>query len=623
MSNIFMSSNPNIINNAELREPQVEAYIEVHRHFEITKKKSNALVVLPTGVGKTGLMGILPYFISHGRVLIVTPQVSIKDTVIDSLNPDKYDNFWLKRKVFSDEKQLPVVIEYSSDLPREILDMSNIVILNIHKLQKRLASSPLNFLPRNFFDMIIIDEAHHSTAKSWVETVLYFKDAKVVKLTGTPFRTDGQELAGELAYKYPLGKAMANNFVKSLENIYYVPDELYLTIDGDGNKYTLEELYEKNIRDEDWVARNVAFSVECSSRIVDESLRLLNKKITDNPRVKHKIIGVACSIPHAEQIKQLYEERGYATTIIHSKLSDLDKQRAFNDIKNHRVKVVINVAMLGEGYDHEYLSIAAIFRPFKAELPYVQFIGRILRFISDEEATHPGDNIGQIISHKNLGLEKLWEKYKKEINESEIIKYLKEQDELEEEDYTTSNPRITNSELDFGKVTEIGEGSLNSQAYLDTELLRRYNEETEAFNEKVKQIQTILGVTQDEAAQVVRNTEGQENPLRRPDIFFKKVRKDIDVRIREDMVPELINNHNINKSGVELNELKIFHGKYKWIANNIKNNAGMLATYFNTYLKDEMGNARDTWTIEDYEIANTKLDGLFEYVDNLLDDFIK
>ena len=79
-----MSSNPNIINNAELREPQVEAYIEVHRHFEITKKKSNALVVLPTGVGKTGLMGILPYFISRGRVLIVTPQVSIKDTVIDN-----------------------------------------------------------------------------------------------------------------------------------------------------------------------------------------------------------------------------------------------------------------------------------------------------------------------------------------------------------------------------------------------------------------------------------------------------------------------------------------------------------------------------------------------------------
>ena len=38
----------------------------------------------------------------------------------------------------------------------------------------------------------------------------------------------------------------------------------------------------------------------------------------------------------------------------------------------------------------------AIFRPFKAELPHIQFIGRILRYIDDENAT-PIDNVGQII----------------------------------------------------------------------------------------------------------------------------------------------------------------------------------------------------------------------------------
>ncbi|MFB7121840.1 DEAD/DEAH box helicase family protein [Bacillus tropicus] len=55
-----------------------------------------------------------------------------------------------------------------------------------------------------FFDLIIIDEAHHSTARTWVETTQHFSKAKVVKVTGTPFRTDKEKIAGELVYKYKL-----------------------------------------------------------------------------------------------------------------------------------------------------------------------------------------------------------------------------------------------------------------------------------------------------------------------------------------------------------------------------------------------------------------------------------
>ncbi|MGI6488342.1 MAG: DEAD/DEAH box helicase family protein [Syntrophothermaceae bacterium] len=36
----------------------------------------------------------------------------------------------------------------------------------------------------------MIDEAHHSTASTWVDTLQHFSRAKVVKLTGTPFRSD-------------------------------------------------------------------------------------------------------------------------------------------------------------------------------------------------------------------------------------------------------------------------------------------------------------------------------------------------------------------------------------------------------------------------------------------------
>ena len=220
----FMLANPFIKWNEELREPQIEGYFSVYEHFIVKKKTTSAIVILPTGTGKTGLMGLLPFSISNGRVLIITPQLTIKDAIIDSLDPEKPNNFWLKRNVFNKISELPVLVEYEgSKTTLEVLESANIVVLNVQKLQRRLDTYPLNFLPEDFFDMILIDEAHHSTARTWVETINHFSKAKVVKLTGTPFRSDNEKIAGDLVYKYKLSQAMANKYVKSLKNIEYVP----------------------------------------------------------------------------------------------------------------------------------------------------------------------------------------------------------------------------------------------------------------------------------------------------------------------------------------------------------------------------------------------------------------
>ncbi|UZQ49565.1 DEAD/DEAH box helicase [Clostridium kluyveri] len=251
-SNYFIASFPNIYGNKSLRSPQIEVYDEIKKYFNSDYQNRNALVVLPTGVGKTGVIGLAPYGICKKRVLIITPWTIIRDTVLDSLNPDYYDNFWLKRNVFKVKAQLPNIIEYNGkETTYEVLNAANIVILivilNVQKLQSRLDSSLIKLVPSDFFDMIIIDEAHHSTAKTWIECVNYFDKARVLKLTGTPFRTDKKENNGELIYKYPLSRAMYNSFVKILQNIKYVPDELRLTIDGDVSKeYTIEEIYDNN-----------------------------------------------------------------------------------------------------------------------------------------------------------------------------------------------------------------------------------------------------------------------------------------------------------------------------------------------------------------------------------------
>ncbi|PDY55439.1 hypothetical protein, partial [Bacillus cereus] len=59
-----------------------------------------------------------------------------------------------------------------------------------------------------------------------------------------------------------------------------------------------------------------------------------------------------------------------------------------------------------------------------------------------------------------------------------------------------------------------------------------------------------------------------------------------------------------------------------WIPKKIKDNGGMLAVYFSTYLKSEIGASKDNWTIDDYDIAYEKLPQIVEYVEKVIEDNI-
>lgn len=621
----FKLSSPNIEDNDYLREPQKLAYQKVYNHFILERKNTHAIVVLPTGVGKTGLMGLFPYGISNGRVLIITPQVVIKETVLESLDPRNSENFWLKRNVFSKVSELPVLVEYEGlRTKKEWLYMSNIVILNIHKLQQRLDSSLLNIVDENFFDMIIIDEAHHSTASTWVQATNYFKDVKVIKLTGTPFRTDNEKIMGEEIYKYKLSQAMAKGYVKSLEKFYYIPNELYLTIDGNKDKkYTVEEVFSILNKDENFISRSVAFSTECSLSVVEESIKLLNKKLDHNSAIPHKIIAVACSIEHAIETKDLYESKNLKCAIIHSKLDEHIKESTLKDIENHRVQVVINVSMLGEGYDHPYLSIAAIFRPYRYALPYAQFIGRILRKIPAEEGATATDNIGQIVTHKLLYLDELWNYYKNEIQESETIKYLEDIhiDDYDDEFSTPAEKRDYDTSI--GNATENGEGKLVGESYLDTELLKLREKELKEERQKISELQKILNTSEEEARKILYSQKLREEKLKRPDLLYKQIGKDIDTRIREEIVPELLTRYHLGKNQDDIKDCFLFkHSSFKWIPNRTTSNAGMLAIYFNHALKVKLNRSKKDWTPEDYEKASSIVDSIYEYVDKVLESYL-
>lgn len=619
----FLSVTPNIDENDNLREPQKIAYGKTYEHFVLNKKTTDAIIILPTGVGKTGLMGLLPYGICQGRVLIITPQIVIKDNVVGSLDPEYPNNFWLEQKVFTKFEELPCLIEYEGRETRdEWLELSNIVVVNIQKLQARLLNSLLNRVPPDFFDMIIIDEAHHSAALTWIDTLQYFSRAKVVKLTGTPFRSDRKPIVGEVIYEYKLSAAMAHGYVKSLENFTYIPEKLYLTLDSNDEKeYTVHEILAMGLKDQDWISRTVAYSMECSDKVVQESIKKLEDKLSVTS-VPHRIIAVACSIEHAEQIKELYEKYGYKSAIIHSDMSKTAIQNALLDIENHRVKVVINVAMLGEGYDHPYLSVAAIFRPYRSLPPYMQFIGRVLRAIPEHEVNKPSDNIAEIVCHSELGLDELWQYYKQEIQESETIKYLASLD-LDESDGSDSDSHVaTPKDKSIGSAKEIGKGKLISDPYLTTRLIEQRKLEEEEELKKIKAIQDLLNITPEEAKGLVFQARGLKSPIRRPDLYFKRKRKDLDVRIKEIIVPSMLEKFGLDKSSNELKSCRIFRNpKYQWITQRFDNNAALLAVYINASLNNMIGAKRDDWIMSDWDIAESKLDQIEEYLLKVLEEF--
>ncbi|EPL10693.1 DEAD/DEAH box helicase family protein [Pseudomonas sp. CF150] len=94
--NYFTETAANILGNNKLRTPQIEAYIKAQDHF--ASSDEDALIVLPTGTGKSGLISIVPYGLAKGRVLIVTPNLVTKQSIRKTQELLE-DNFWINQDI--------------------------------------------------------------------------------------------------------------------------------------------------------------------------------------------------------------------------------------------------------------------------------------------------------------------------------------------------------------------------------------------------------------------------------------------------------------------------------------------------------------------------------------------
>jgi DNA repair protein RadD len=93
----FRDTKVSIWHNASLREPQIDGYFAIRDHF--VKGKAPCYVQLPVGCGKTGLMGLTPFGVAKGRVLIIA--LTIRENIRRELNVSNPNCFYSERGIWT------------------------------------------------------------------------------------------------------------------------------------------------------------------------------------------------------------------------------------------------------------------------------------------------------------------------------------------------------------------------------------------------------------------------------------------------------------------------------------------------------------------------------------------
>jgi len=285
-----------------------------------------------------------------------------------------------------------------------------VAVTNIQQLQGE-ENRWLNELPYDYFDLILFDEGHHSVAATWDILKTKFPNAKIVNFSATPLRADGQRMAGRILYSYPVFNAIVEGYVKRLKALVLNPKTLQYVRNEDGQEVnvSLDEVIRLGEEDADF-RRSIVTSTETLNTIIDASIRELERIRDETEEKKHKIIASALNFEHCHQIVEAYRSRDRRAEYVHSRENSTANDRVLAKLENNEIDVIVQVRKLGEGFDHPYLSVAAVFSIFANLSPFVQFVGRIMRVI---EQNSPGSplNQGTVVFHAGANIASRWEDF--------------------------------------------------------------------------------------------------------------------------------------------------------------------------------------------------------------------
>lgn len=219
----------------------------------------------------------------------------------------------------------------------------------------------------NDLGLLVIDEAHHSAAESYVKIIERFQDLNpsghILGLTATPQRGDRKALLSvfpSVADVIQLSELVQAGFLVRPRCIVIDlgVEKALKGVPKKANEFDMNEV----------------------ERIMNHSV--LNERIHREWRsyAGGRQTVVFCStIAHAESMMAVFVAAGEPCALVHGKMGEADRRHTLSDYDKGKIKVVFNVAVLTEGWDCQPVSCVILARPCSGKSTMLQMIGRGLR----------------------------------------------------------------------------------------------------------------------------------------------------------------------------------------------------------------------------------------------------
>ena len=334
-----------------LRLPQIAALHAISAHFAVGVDFDAATVVLPTGTGKTETMLATQVYRRLEKTLVLVPSDALRSQI-----SNKFVSLGVlpAATVVPQEIACPRVAVIAggirtADDAREILAQSNVIVALPNALEASSAEA-LEALIDGATDLIV-DEAHHVTAATWLKVRERFQGKRVLQFTATPFRRDGKRIDGKIIFNFKLGDAQAAGYYRPI------------------NLGTVEEYGEEAKRDR-------AIAIEAIAALRRDRNELgLDHLLMARTKTKERAEEVCALYAElAPEMKPVFVYSGPGRTTANKQALD----KLFNR-GNDGSRIVVCVDMLGEGFDLPNLKVAALHDNHKSLAVTLQFIGRFTR----------------------------------------------------------------------------------------------------------------------------------------------------------------------------------------------------------------------------------------------------
>lgn len=350
--------------NTVLRPHQIEAKAKI---FDAWSKYDSVMLQMPTGTGKTYLFTSLindiinTYKLAHKdiKILIVAHRTELLDQISATLNKFGISHGFIQGA-------------------REQYLWKRVQVGSIMSL---LTDKNYYNVCRQKFDYIIVDEAHHSLADTYIRLFGLFPNAKKLGVTATPWRLNHESFLS--LYQYLIVSPQISWFI----NNNLLSDFDYVSIKQDSEVQRLVDKSEVvSTGDFSNVDLDNTFNNQrIRSKLYESYLQFANGR---------KGIIYAINKCHAAKIAELYSSHGVKAVAIDCDTPRDVRQEMITAFKNGEISVLVNVDIFTEGFDCPDVNFIQLARPTKSLSLYLQQVGRGLRIVEGKEKTIILDNVG-------------------------------------------------------------------------------------------------------------------------------------------------------------------------------------------------------------------------------------